>query len=260
METRELWRTIGASLAAAFRDAPGFESQLTPTGWLLFTGEPIADFNWIMVDDGPDPEGQLRGFSEVLHARDLPALVILTEAVADRLERIAAALELQPAGRVPLMTYQPPADHPNPSATGRYRVELVTDAAELRAAHRLAGDAFEIPAEAFERVIPPTILATPGVAFFLAWDEAEPVSTVTTIHHGPIVGIWTMATPPARQRQGAGQAILAHALAHHRARGADLFYLLATEAGLPLYQRVGFRTLTAPTIWARGHSVQVGGH
>ena len=252
----ELWRTIGASLAFAFRGAPGFEARLTPTGWLLFTGEPVADFNWVLVDDGPDPEGQLRGFGEVLEARGLPALVLLTEAVAERLGPTAAAHGLRPAAGEPLMVHRPApgdpaADLPS-AAAGRYRVEAVADAAALGAAHRLAAEAFGLPPAVFGRVLPPAALGTPGLAVFLAREGDEPASTVTTAQVGSTVGVWTMATPPSRQRQGAGRAVLAHALAHHRARGASLFYLLATAAGRPLYERVGFRTLAEPAAWVKG--------
>jgi len=260
----ELWRTIGASLAFAFRGAPGFEARLTPTGWLLFTGEPVADFNWILVDDGPDPDGQFRSFGEALAARGLPALVLLTESVADCLGPVAEELGLQPAGRVPLMVYRPSpggeaGDEP-PPAVDHYRVEAVADAAALGEANRLAADAFGLPLDAIARVLAPPTLATPGVAFFLAREGAEAVSTVMTARVGPTVGVWNMATPPARQRRGAGRAMLEHVLAHHRARGAELFYLLATEAGKPLYGRVGFRTLAEPAVWVGGHSVQVAGH
>ena len=260
----ELWRTIGASLAFAFRQAPGFEARLTPTGWLLFTGEPVADFNWILVDDGPDPDGQFRGFGEALAARGLPALVLLTEPVADRLGPVAEELGLQPAGRVPLMVHRPsPGDEAGdapPPGADRYRVEAVADAAALGEANRLAAEAFGLPREAVDRVLPPSVLGTPGVTFFLAREGGDPASTVMTVRVGPTVGVWTMATPPARQRQGAGRAVLEHALAHRRAQGADQFYLLATEAGKPLYGRVGFRTLAEPAVWLGGHSVQVASH
>ena len=55
----ELWRTIGASLAFTMRGVPRFEARLTSTGWMILTGEPAADVNLVMVDDGLDSEGQL---------------------------------------------------------------------------------------------------------------------------------------------------------------------------------------------------------
>ena len=96
------------------------------------------------------------------------------------------------------------------------------------------------------------MLDGPGVAVFLAWRGATPVSTLQTTRFGAKVGIWGMGTAPAHQRRGAGRALLGAALAYHRARGAALFYLGATEAGRPLHERVGFRTVTAGVTWAAG--------
>jgi Tat protein secretion system quality control protein TatD with DNase activity len=67
-------------------------------------------------------------------------------------------------------------------------------------------------------------------------------------------------TPPEQQRQGAGRATLEAAMAYHRAQGTSIFYLGATEAGKPLYERTGFRTLEETPIWVAGHSAQFPGH
>jgi ribosomal protein S18 acetylase RimI-like enzyme len=64
-----------------------------------------------------------------------------------------------------------------------------------------------------------------------------------------MVGIWYMATAPQYQRQGSGHALLTHVIAGAIERGADTFYLGATAAGYPLYERLGFRTVGTPSIW-----------
>ena len=253
----ELWRAIGAAQAFTMRGAPGFEARLTPTGWLIATGEPVADFNILMVDYGPDPEGQLRAFGEVLRQRELPALVVLGEAVTDRLKGPATDLGLQAAGHIPLMVHRLADVGSGVPESNRYRVAVVTDAAALALANQLSVAAFGLPSASVDRVVTPAMLTTPGLTFFLAWDGAQPVSTVMTMRVGSTVGIWSMATSPDRQRQGAGRAVLHHALAHHQAQGPALFYLLATEAGKPLYEATGFRTLAEPAVWLRGHSAQV---
>jgi len=68
-----------------------------------------------------------------------------------------------------------------------------------------------------------------------------------------------MATPPEHQRKGAGRALLEYVIQHQRHRGATRFFLCATQAGYPLYDRVGFRTVSDCAVWVAGHSTQVPG-
>jgi GNAT superfamily N-acetyltransferase len=69
-----------------------------------------------------------------------------------------------------------------------------------------------------------------------------------------------MGTAAEHQRQGAGRAVLEYAIRYHTERGATTFYLLATAAGKPLYERVGFRTYSEGAVWVAGASTQVSGH
>lgn len=246
----------GEAVAIFLRSAPEWEIRLTPTAWLAISGEPLADFNIAMVDVGPQADEQLRAFGQVLRQRNLPALILLTDAVADQLAPTVSALGMQLAGKLPLMGRW--AD--DRSASGAYHVMRVEGEREFSAAQQLITSAFSFPVEAVRRVLRPAMLDGPGLAMFVAWDGEAPMSTVTTVQAGRVVGIWAMATPPERQRKGAGRAVLEHALAYHRDRGVEFFYLWATEAGLRLYEHTGFRTIAQLTVWASGHSVQVIGH
>ncbi len=86
------------------------------------------------------------------------------------------------------------------------------------------------------------------------------MSGVCTSGVGSTVGIWTMSTPPEKQRQGAGQAVLRAAMQDHAKRGAETFYLIATAAGKPLYDKLGFSTVDELSIWLVGEPSQVPAH
>jgi GNAT superfamily N-acetyltransferase len=244
-----LWRLFGEAAALVYRAAPGYEAHLWPDGFQVLTGEAEPLFNVAAVRGGPRAADRLREAAGRCRARDVPGALFVAEEVADRLEPVARELGLQEAGRPPWMVYRPQAQAA-PAPTGVYHVEEVGDEAALRAANRLAAAAFEIGPEAMDRVFGPAVLEALGFWLVLARRDGRPVSSVMTTAHGrATVGIWTMATAPAAQRQGAGRALLEDVIARHAGRGAERFYLFSSEAGKPLYDRVGFRTVEESALW-----------
>jgi hypothetical protein len=239
------------------RAAPDREVHLTPHDWLVLSGEPVADMNMGLVAGGPQPVERLRVFGQLLHQRRLPGLIFFTEAVANPLAPTAVSLGLQPAGPLPLMVRDTATVT---TAASPYDVRRVTDEKELAIANQLVADAFSFPLATVNRVSGPGALESPGVSLFVAWDGEQPRSTVATVQVGPHVSVWSMATPPAHQRKGAGRAILDHVFVYHAQRGATVFYLLASAAGKPLYDRAGFRTVAELAVWCLGHSTQVVAH
>ena len=86
------------------------------------------------------------------------------------------------------------------------------------------------------------------------------MSGVCTSTAGSMCGVWTMSTPPEKQRHGAGRAVLLAAMQEELNRGVDTFYLIATAAGKPLYDKLGFETVEELSIWLAGESSQFPGH
>jgi GNAT superfamily N-acetyltransferase len=251
----------GDSWARLLRALPGAEAWLTPGGWLLLSGAPVADLNLAYVAAGPAAADHLREFGRLLGARTQPAIVLLARAVADELAPLAAGLGLQPAGVTPLMICRPSEARPAVPVSGDYDVRRVTSADELPAVRRLLADANGLPLAATARAMPDGVLQVAGTAVFLTRHAGEPVGTAmtTTAEGGAVVGIWDMATAPAWQRRGVGRATLAAVMAYHTDRGARLFYLDATAAGLPLYTRAGFRIVEETAVWVAGASTQFPG-
>ena len=255
--TSYLWRLASEAIALLFRAAPGYEARLTQQASLILSGEPVADLNCAVIDVGPQAEERLREFGQVIRTRNLPIIVFLPDRISDQLALIARDLNLQHAGYVPLMTYHPQNTHPE---SGNYRVERIDTEPDLKEANGLVASAFGLPPESVNRAFGPPLLDGPGVAVFLARQNGHAISAVQTTRAGSIVGIWAMATAPEHQRKGAGRALLEHAIAYHCERGANLFYLIATDAGKPLYERIGFRTVSEAAVWVAGHSTQVSAH
>src|SRR5713101_6171218 len=106
----------------------------------------------------------------------------------------------------------------------------------------------------------PSLLDAPALGFYVAYRGDVPMSGVCTSGAGSTVGIWTMSTPPEKQRQGAGRAVLVAAMQDHLRRGAETFYLIATPAGKPLYDSLGFKVVDELSIWLVGESTQFPAH
>jgi GNAT superfamily N-acetyltransferase len=87
------------------------------------------------------------------------------------------------------------------------------------------------------------------VTRFLARLDGVPVSAVTVTRSGQIAGIWSMGTARSYQGQGAGRAVLEHAIAYEQGRGAEWFFLGASDEGRPLYEKLGFREVARAGLW-----------
>ena len=252
-----LWRLSGEALALCFRAAPNYEARLTQHASLILSGEPVADLNFAILDAGSQAEDRLREFGQVLQARNIPAIAFLTDDVSDQLAPVARDLGLKGVGHAPIMMYRPDGARFD---SGRFEVERVRNQEGLTEANRVMAGAYGIPVESVDRTYGPMALDGPGVEMFLARENGKAICSVSTTRTGSTVGIWAMGTLPEHQRKGAGRALLNHVIADHRGRGADLFYLGATEAGKPLYERIGFRTVGGAAIWVAGLSTQFSSH
>lgn len=254
-----LWQLAAEGIGPWFQLVPDGEVHVTTNGWVVLSGEPVADFNIAYVAPGLAAEAQLRDVSRRIHTRGLPAVVLLAQDVGDELAPTALALGLQPVGTMPMMLYTPAQELSTTLNAGAYSVKRVTEAAELEDVKHVLHHAFHLPREALDHVLPLALLDVPGVTFFLTHRGGQPVSTVMTTTTGDIIGIWSMGTPPELQRQGAGQATLLAAIAYHQALGGRSFYLGATAEGKRLYDQVGFRTLEETAVWVAGQSTQFPG-
>jgi GNAT superfamily N-acetyltransferase len=86
---------------------------------------------------------------------------------------------------------------------------------------------------------------------FTGWVEGIPVTTALAFVGGGAVGIYGVGTIPEQRGRGYGSAVTIAGIEWGRRNGADLAVLEATEAGLPVYRRLGFETVFETTTWFR---------
>ena len=88
-------------------------------------------------------------------------------------------------------------------------------------------------------------------AGYVGYADGEPVSTAATVISDGVVGVYNVATLPPHQRRGYGEAIMRHALEKARQEhGLVRTILQSTAQGLPIYQRMGYRTVTRVTVYS----------
>jgi GNAT superfamily N-acetyltransferase len=151
--------------------------------------------------------------------------------------------------RMPLMVRRPgPVE-----VVGRpgVRVVRVGDADQLAEAERVMVEGF--PLRSFRPLttgaaLPPRLLATPGFDVWLGYRNDRPAAAGYTFDDGDAVGVYWLATQAEHRSAGMGRAVLATALATAPDRP---WTLVATDAGRPLYESLGFETVTTAVWYTR---------
>ena len=149
---------------------------------------------------------------------------------------------LQLMGHPPLMV-RPAGGRPPQPAPGVVVTE-VRDAARLAVFDEVLAAGFPAPAA-------PTPAALLGgcVRFWLATVDGEPAATAMSYRGHGVVDVEAVATLPHLRRRGAGEAATwAATLAE-----PDLpAVLLASDAGVGIYRRMGYLALVRATLWSGG--------
>jgi len=254
-EAARLSILMAQAVPAMLTWAPGAFAMTFPVSVLALSGEPFADLNMLVVGPEPEPERTFAAGAEVAARHGVPLLAVLTPPVAQRLASLAPEFGFTPGGHMPLMLLR--ADAPV-APQGVCKVKRV-DESTVEIAGRLQAAAFGLPEASMTKLLEGSRLAPQPPFVFIASREGVAMSSVTVTVHGDTAGVWSMATPPEHQRKGVGRALLTNVLSGFHAYGIRRFYLMATEAGRPLYESIGFQTVGHCDVWLTGDSVQTHG-
>lgn len=127
----------------------------------------------------------------------------------------------------------------------RLKLRPLADApADLSRVDRLVMNAYNFPSRRSELEM--YVAAQPD-GWFVLVDRDEIVAVGGAVAYGAFCWVGLVATEPARQREGLATRISAHLVAWARARGCRTIALDASQAGRPVYERLGFHVVGETT-------------
>jgi GNAT superfamily N-acetyltransferase len=85
---------------------------------------------------------------------------------------------------------------------------------------------------------------------FVGYAGGAPAACSAVVVTERVAGVVSVGTLTEARGRGLGTALTAHAVESGRSLGADVAYLAATPMGLPVYRRMGFRTVADYPSWA----------
>jgi ribosomal protein S18 acetylase RimI-like enzyme len=132
----------------------------------------------------------------------------------------------------------------------RMEIHRVRDAAGSGAFCEIGSVCFHVPISWFREVFD-NDRVWERFESYVAYHDGEPVSTAAVVAGGDAIGVYNVATLPGAQRRGFGEAVMRHALAEAcKQHGRERLILQSTPAGLRLYERMGFRTVTRVAVYS----------
>jgi GNAT superfamily N-acetyltransferase len=213
---------------------------------LVATGMPIAMFNpgFVLDEANPDVDTILRAATEYFGDRKLPFALRMHESISDAFSDAAPSYGLHAGARSPIMVLDPiPSSPPLPAGASVQRVE---DTAGLALHRSLAARGFGAPLELMETFLPDAIVEHDVLSAVVVRVDDEPASTAALVETATtpgMAGIYNVATPEEFRRRGLGEAATWAALEIAAERGHTAATLQASEMGLPIYERMGFRVV-----------------
>jgi hypothetical protein len=203
-------------------------------------GLPVGFLNPIFALDSPRDPDDLAAAVAALRERGLPFVVHSRDDLdADSLS-VARELGLKQTAVLPGMALPLPAAVPDPPRG--LRVERMADTPQYAAGVAVAAEGFGMPLEFAHMAFPQRMFDDDGIRGYVAYVDDQAVATATSIQLGSVLGIYNVATLPTRRRSGCGAGVTWSAIADADP-GTSAAVLQSSPDGVPVYERMGFRTV-----------------
>jgi len=231
-----------------------------PGATAIFCGLNYGVFNIALLDKPVERGWRQPGFEDRLSAvsayfKDKKAnwSFWLCEDFLDTAAQKRARQMLNQAGLRPI-SYPPgmlaPTLAPPKRPLPTIELRPVNDAELRQAFSDITSLCFEIPVAISHRVYTPARAWNGAYQGFVGFANGRPISIVATVTSAGVIGIYSLGTHPDYRGQGYGEATMRAAVAITALKtGLERVVLQSTEAGYPLYRRMGFRDATRFTVY-----------
>jgi GNAT superfamily N-acetyltransferase len=123
----------------------------------------------------------------------------------------------------------------------KLRFERILDVTGIRDFAWLNCISYDVPVDTISSLLNEHTLWRQHAYGYVAYENDKPVSTATAIVNEGCLFLFLVATAPEVRRKGYGEAVVRHALqTAYEATGIKRTVLHATQAGYPLYLRLGY--------------------
>lgn len=255
LTTDILLRLTGDALQMFYSCAENFHAEASQGAAMAVSGEPVADLNYLMLNSGDN--AALASFARYVgwcDERALPFACMVAPDASEAAVPVCEQLGLVFAADWPLMVC--PAEAAADFPVQGVEVRKLQTEGDYDGMVGVLESAYRMPAASVRRAMPLRLVQSPSLDIYLAERDGHILSTVTVTRHGDVIGIWAMGTRADAQGQKTGKALLSRVMVDARQAGVAAFFLGATPAGFPLYQRLGYETLYTAKVWVRGETHQ----
>ena len=206
---------------------------------------PFDWFNQVLVERDGALASDLLAAADPAPRRADGLLVRLRAGIDDRLVpalegagRIAADAGTMTPGMVAF-----PIDHLANSKPDHPELEIrrVTDEAGVGDHRAVVTEGFGVAGSVAVGTTGFDLLGARDCTIYVGYAAGRPVASGMGWRSGRTIGVYAISTVPAARRRGYGEAMTARVVADGIAAGCDVAALQASEAGRPIYERLGFR-------------------
>jgi hypothetical protein len=199
---------------------------------LLSSGVPVPLFNPAFAIGGVDPASVVDHYAGL----GMPFIIYFRDEAAPGLASACLAAGLVEHWQPPLMVLDPVPAAPPPLPAG-----LVIEPVTLGNLGVLA-EGFSAPRVVIDAVFGEGVLRVAGFTGYLGLLDGQPAATSACfVSHG-VAGVYNVATVPSCRGRGAGAALTWAAASAGVCEGVTVSILQASEAGEPVYRRMGYAT------------------
>ena len=251
LKSNDQFIALSTFVCSAIPDSEVFDKDGIAVRWAC---SDLIFFNTLYLSEGiADADAlrqRLRTGAHYMRAKAQPGLFLLCEDYVAEAARSDLEAAIADAGLVPVLDTIGMTGEllPFAQATEHHGLHFERVGSEQALSHFAAVNEAAYGAvpdsyfPAFRQSMP---LWTERSHSYIAYHQGKPVSTASVIESDGELYLALVATRPEAQRLGFGEATVRHVLevAHH-ASGLRQTSLHATQAGFPVYQRMGYRQVT----------------